>query len=344
MSTTSPSPRPRRERWLPRLALVACLALTLSAARSEEPPEAAPGAAPVAPAPPAPAVVPGPQDAPEASSPVPTDLDEMLALALDANPDVLLAEAKVGQAEAELHQARLKVAQAVMEVRAERERLQDLVAAVEKAREEAKQLFDSGMVSSTDFDRVRAEAMRARADLARVEATVRYLCGVGPSVRGRVVDAAGKPVEGAVVHRGPPEPPSEEAVRAARDSINLALVALARATMTSRRVVPPGVNAAAPKTAVERALEAPFVYDVRGKPLPTVLDFVRERTGITIVVDPSILASAERLNVAIGPATDPGLPLSTWLQALGDALDLVFVPREYGVLLTTPARAATLLR
>ena len=44
----------------------------------------------------------------ETGARVPRDLEEMLALAIRGNPEVLLAEAKLRQAEAELNQIRLK--------------------------------------------------------------------------------------------------------------------------------------------------------------------------------------------------------------------------------------------
>lgn len=94
---------------------------------------------------------------------IPENLEEMLAWAMDRNPKIKLAEAKLRQAQAELNAARLEVAQEVAEVHGERLRLRQMITQTERIKEygDAEALIELG------------------AQLNAAEARARYLLGVG---------------------------------------------------------------------------------------------------------------------------------------------------------------------
>ena len=110
---------------------------------------------------------------------VPKTLDEMLDLALRSNPDILVAEAKLRQAQAELNQARLKVAKEVLSAYNQR-RMQELtVKTLSEDLEMVRKRVSIG-TSSTEEERKAALAQaEAEAVLSSGVGTLRYLLGLG---------------------------------------------------------------------------------------------------------------------------------------------------------------------
>jgi hypothetical protein len=134
-------------------------------------PREAPPPAVVAPA----AAADKPKDAPPKSK-----LEEMLQKALQDNPDLRLAAAKVAEAEAELNRARLLV---VQKVGAAYQAIEAQKAAVEGAAaelNELKNIAKSGAGSSADMRAAEQKLIDAKAKLATLEAEMPYLLGKQP--------------------------------------------------------------------------------------------------------------------------------------------------------------------
>lgn len=120
---------------------------------------------------------------------VPKTLDEMLDLALRANPDILVAEAKLRQAQAELNQAHLKVAKEVLSAYSQRKMQELTVKTLSEDLENVRKRISVG-TASTDEERKAALAeAEAQAVLSAGEGTLRYLLGLG----GKLELPEGKP-------------------------------------------------------------------------------------------------------------------------------------------------------
>ncbi len=133
-------------------------------------------AAPHEAAPPAVVAPPAPADKPK-DAPAKSKLEEMLQKALQDNPDLRLAAAKVAEAEAELNRARLLV---VQKVGAAYQAIEAQKAAVEGAADELNELKNiakSGAASSADMRAAEQKLIDAKAKLATLEAEMPYLLG-----------------------------------------------------------------------------------------------------------------------------------------------------------------------
>lgn len=127
----------------------------------------------------------------------PSSLEEQLAAAMRANPEVLLAEAKVRQAQAELNHVRLRVTREVIAAHHEQELLEQHVRTAAMRLEAAQRRASSGMASTDEELEVLLARSEAQARLAEGEATLKYLLGTGgtmtPADDGEKEDA--RPIE-----------------------------------------------------------------------------------------------------------------------------------------------------
>jgi len=123
------------------------------------------------------------QDRSEAPARVPGTLDEMIALALRSNPEVLVAEARLRQAQAELNQARLKLTQQVVDLYNQKQIKNIELESSKQSLEFARKRVSTGHGSQEE--QVKAELARAQAELALTswEAQARYLLGIGGKLR-----------------------------------------------------------------------------------------------------------------------------------------------------------------
>src|SRR5262245_39540919 len=101
------------------------------------------------------------------SGPLPKGLDEMIATALKASPEVLLAEAKLRQAQAELNQTRLKVTRDVVAAFNERKQKQIALEGAVSVMQNVQQAMNSGAVSKTDVDHARVTVGAAELGVAQ---------------------------------------------------------------------------------------------------------------------------------------------------------------------------------
>ena len=113
-------------------------------------------------------------------SPAKSKLEEMLQKALQDNPDLRLAAAKVAEADAELNRARLLV---VQKVGAAYQAIEAQKAAVESAGAELNELKTvarSGAASNADLRTAEQKLLDAKAKLAALETEMPYLLGKQP--------------------------------------------------------------------------------------------------------------------------------------------------------------------
>lgn len=110
---------------------------------------------------------------------LPDSLEAMLARALESNPDLALVEAKLAAARAHVSQTRLRVAQQVTMLHVERTRLTKLRDIVARRLVETQRRIEAGVVSITELTEATLAVAEADADLARTEAELRYVLGLG---------------------------------------------------------------------------------------------------------------------------------------------------------------------
>lgn len=110
---------------------------------------------------------------------LPNDVDQVVALAMKSHPDVLLAEAKVRQAEAELMQAKMKAAREAIEVWKQRRTLEFDLRVAEREMVAKSELAKAGSVDAQTLDAARAKFERLRAEAVDANAVARFLLGAG---------------------------------------------------------------------------------------------------------------------------------------------------------------------
>ena len=115
--------------------------------------------------------------------PVPSTLEEMLSHALKHNANILVAEAKVREAEVELNRVHQKVAARIVSLNAE-------IAGTRAISKETIKRLDTlsrlrrtalGTVSDTDIADAEVSVAKYTGELARLEAELPYLLGKGPA-------------------------------------------------------------------------------------------------------------------------------------------------------------------
>lgn len=104
-------------------------------------------------------------------------IDKMLEAALEANPDLLLAEAKVREAEAELQRARLEVTRQVVALFHKKASIDERLAESKRIYEEAKMRHAAGVSTSQDVSQAMLSYMKTKEEHARIDAEANYLLG-----------------------------------------------------------------------------------------------------------------------------------------------------------------------
>jgi hypothetical protein len=283
---------------------------------------------------PAPQEKPGQPPAKEKPAPVKPDkaavpsLEEMLTQALKANPDILVAETKMREAEANLNRTRLQVTQKAVALH---QNLKSQQAQVENAEAQYKQaelnldhatlLYKKGTTTNREgVDEAQRSLNAARADLVAVKAALAQTEAELPYLLGKYPQAATSDLK------------TEQARL-------LYLRALSLAQMEFDNVfhseTPKGKPAASPPlpTAmaekIRKALNAPVVLNFDRTPLSEVLAVLGDKTGISFYIKGDNVATAD-LRLLDGKEA---VPLAAALQAIGDLLPGVqFAVRDYGIL------------
>jgi hypothetical protein len=260
-----------------------------------------------------PAKAPGQEKAPPAKS----KLEEMLAQALKNNPDIRVAAAKLGEAEAELNRVRLQVMQKVVTLYHTTEMARSDVATAERTLARIRELGPA--VSREELDAAQAALAAAKAKLAAVEAEVPYVIGKQPPVGD--VDAA--------TLRGLLFLSRMQAAGGRKADLSNTQFALFGLEAARRPVQGPLADR------IRKALDTPVSLRVTDGSVADVLRLLREQEpGLTIKYVPR-QGAGPKLTFEM-----KDLPLGAALEYLQDSLtDYVIVMREYGLLLTVEDRA-----
>ena len=110
---------------------------------------------------------------------VPWSVEEMLEIALRSNPDILVAESKVREAQAELNQVRLKVTQQVLSVHHKKAALELSLANCEQNVKVVNAHVQVATRPQSDLDAALFDLAKARSGLPEMEAEARYVLGLG---------------------------------------------------------------------------------------------------------------------------------------------------------------------
>jgi hypothetical protein len=110
---------------------------------------------------------------------LPRGLDAMVAEALRSNPDVLLAEAKVVEAQTALNQTRLRVTEEVIATTHERERIERMLSIAANTLDGMRRRFETGTAGNEETNQAEIPVIEAKAKLQQNVARLRYLLGLG---------------------------------------------------------------------------------------------------------------------------------------------------------------------
>lgn len=228
----------------------------------------------------------------------PETLEEMLAVALRSNPEVLQSEAKLRIAQANLNQTRLRVTQQVISGFHERQKQIEILKLQEHAMDNAKARLATGVVSQESVLEPMRAASESRAALAQIEAQTRYTLGLG----GSLTSGAGSD--------SPREAPAPER---RRNSFRADII-----------------------EALGKEVSVSFTTLSIGDVLTSLKDLSGGK--LHVLLDTNALVGAGGVTLEMSR-----VPLRTVLEALADMRGICFVFRDYGVLVTTPERAATMM-
>lgn len=238
---------------------------------------------------------------------IPEDLGEALSLALSHNPLLLVAEAKVREAQAEYDQVSLSV-------------VHDVTVAFREYAHEKKTLET---INKSGRDVVPARQIReGQENLERAKARLNYMLGIDtrPEGRWKRLLLTAKPTGTKLVLRGALHSPSAEI------------------DMTEERGSPVAQSRDVGELTISRELQAALNrttdFDFTEQPLSDVLDYLGEINHIQFL-------KKGHLDMPV-TANLKGVTVQAALQALADLTQTSFVFRDYGILVVQhPSEAET---
>jgi hypothetical protein len=258
-------------------------------------------------------------------------LEEMLAQALQNNPDIRVAKAKqeqaraaLNEAEAEVNRAILQVAQKVTSLHQAMDNQKAIVGTVQDEWTSAKGQYEAGRITAGDFAQVRGKVEVAKAKLAELGSELSLVLGKAPpgaeGIRAVQVDSAC-----VKCHQNPsPEVWDEKTLQAAHHIIGFKTDWLL-AKMTTKGPMADKIRA---------ALDKEVHFNYTNADLDEVIKGLQKETGLTIQVVRSAGESSGKLTFHL-----EGLSFGAALQMLEDLLpNSRVVIREYGLLLTPKER------
>jgi hypothetical protein len=233
-------------------------------------------------------------------------LQDLLSQALKNNADIRVAEAKVREAEAELHRTRVtvlnKIAMLQQEIKSAKAAADEATSRFERDVELSRKQLNA--LSAAELSASRAAMMKFKADLAVVEAQLDGLVGKHAEKTGewkRLFDMGVAPMNKEFMHPVPKEPPP--------------LAAAVPAALAEK---------------IRKALDTPFKISAKGEMAPSeVLDLLRQETkGINVLGRVEDTRPIPRLNLS------ESVPLGAVYQWAEDQLDWRFLVRDYGIVVT----------
>lgn len=274
---------------------------------------------------------------PAPAKPDPNSLEAAVAAALKNNPDIKHAEAKVNEANAGLNKARLQVMQSVVTAHSTLEAGKQTLRLTEMQLQHINELSQKAGISKFEVQKAEADMRRAKAEVAAAEAQLALLLGNTPGQRdGRVTwlneltRAAGRDI--ASVAFSPDGSQlwtlqSDGAVRLWDPKTGQAL---------STPATPPAAGSmdARIRDALTKTVKIE-ITDAKKSCVQTINDLKQKAAAdvpFRIVIEPVIRETS--IDLMAGE-----LPLSSWLSVIEDSIPgLVFVVREYGILVTSKDR------
>jgi hypothetical protein len=232
-------------------------------------------------------------------------LDECLSEAMNNNPNIIAAKAQVALDEAKLNSVRLEVARQIIDLHAQVIAQYQLRDSATMQLDRADALYKRGNVPLSEFESAKTSVINANAKLAALETELRFQMGKAGPVTSRSVaqysTGGGYGMQNA----------STDTTPAQREQLKGPIV-----------------------EKVLAALDKTIEVDFSDTPLEYVFAYLKERTGITFMLDPDCpLDSSTPVSLSLKE-----IPLGALLQALEDKTVLQqtqIVVRSYGLFLTT---------
>jgi hypothetical protein len=237
---------------------------------------------------------------------LPATLDQALAAAMERNPGIAMAKAKLMLAEAELESARFEVAMKVLNQWGERQKQEEILSLANQKFQRVAELRHRGTVGGEEenYENAKKAVIEAQAKAAQSAIELRYVIGQGVS------EASSRGGES----RAPATPRATAAP-----------LQLPRGPVVEK---------------VRQALLAPTGLEFVETPLCDVVDYLKDTHKIEIQIDVKALSC-----VVLKPTMPITINLKKTafgnaLQAMEDQIpELKFVVRDYGLLVTTPGHA-----
>ena len=277
-----------------------------------------------------------------AKKPAPGSLEEMIDTALKNNPDILAAEAKVNDKEAELNRVRHQVVAKLVSRRNDLELAKKILGTAQKNYERLIVLSGKGAEAQVTLVDTQNALEKQRAVVRSLEEEIQALLGslpfhdltksqLGMGAGGGSTDSPMGVVSG------------EEAFHSAAQQfmltaaqqlmLNVRVQRLDRDQDFQLRLW----NVQTPMADLIRtalAKKVKFASDDEDVPIKEAIKLLREKAGIEVPF--RVLGNIEVNHVTFMKAE---LPVGAWLQVMQDsAPELRFVIREYGILVTTKDR------
>jgi len=264
-----------------------------------------------------------PDSAKAKPAPKKSKLEEMLAEALRSNPDIRVAAANVALADAELNRTRLQVTQKVMSLHASLGAQKAEVAFRQTQYERFKKLAEQGSIDSKLVDEQQQRLMLAKAKLAELEAQMPALLGKTPTAYVRRLSMTFAP-DGQTVGIG-----DSASIRLWDASTGKEITAFNGWTVGLR------LSKSGPMAErIRKALETPVKASYKNMKLLEVFkDLEKKAPGLSLRYGSNIE------NIGVDMRFEEALPVSAILQAFADDFHLLFVVRDYGILVVNLGQA-----
>ncbi len=251
-------------------------------------------------------------------------LAQMLEEALKKNPDIQAAEVKLREAQAELNRVRLKTLSRIVALHQEIQALQAAKQDAENRFKRIQALRQNNAVSAEEVDVTQIALLKAKAELARVEAEMPYLLGKAP---------AGMDFGFPLTREPDPR----------------VLEQYAQALSAYREASKPVPGDMAEK--IVRILDTPITPDLKDVNFEQAMEYFKKQAkGINVLV---LLRASKSGSVGAGPPLDPSdaarkpsltlkepVPLGAVLQWIEDQVcgpngeRICLVLRDYGIVVT----------